>query len=81
MSDINELTRALGRIEGKVDALDERLALQHEERGIILMRHEERLSSLEKYKSYALGIAAAVSAIVGFGGAILSYFSSRIHNP
>lgn len=43
---LNELTRAVGRIEGKLDAF---------------LTHETRISNLEKWRSWTAGIALALS--------------------
>tara|TARA_R110002096_G_scaffold358045_2_gene551209 strand:+ start:196 stop:405 length:210 start_codon:yes stop_codon:yes gene_type:complete len=58
----NEILIALGRLEGKVDALIARQAIHDEE----LDRHDKRLRDLEQSKSWLLGIAAAVGAVAGF---------------
>jgi hypothetical protein len=51
---------ALGRLEGKVDALITRQSLVDEE----LARQEKRIRSLEQSKSYVIGAAAMVGAAV-----------------
>lgn len=53
-----EILIALGRLEGKVDALISRQAI-HDEK---LDRHDKRLRELEQSKSWILGAAAV------FGG-------------
>ena len=55
-----EILVALGRLEGKVDALITRQSLIDEE----LSRHEKRIRSLEQSKSWVLGAAAMVGAAV-----------------
>lgn len=55
-----ELQRSLGRVEGKVDAVLLRLDLMDRRSA----SHEERISKLERWKSYALGIAVATSVVV-----------------
>ena len=57
----NEILIALGRLEGKVDALIARQALLDQE----IEKLDHRLRSLEQSKSWVVGAAAA-------GGAILS---------
>ena len=61
-----EILVALGRLEGKVDALITRQSLIDEELG----RQEKRIRSLEQSKSWVLGAAAmggaAVSLLVKF---------------
>tara|TARA_R110000824_G_scaffold157291_1_gene330713 strand:+ start:244 stop:453 length:210 start_codon:yes stop_codon:yes gene_type:complete len=56
----NEILIALGRLEGKVDALMTRQAVHDE----VLERHDSRIRNLELSKSWMLGAAAAVSVIV-----------------
>jgi len=56
----SELIYALGRLEGKVDTLIQLQRLQEEQ----IKNHEERLRGLEHSKSYAMGIAAAVGAVI-----------------
>tara|TARA_X000001388_G_scaffold74629_1_gene67961 strand:+ start:867 stop:1076 length:210 start_codon:yes stop_codon:yes gene_type:complete len=55
-----EILVALGRLEGKVDALITRQSLIDEE----LSRQEKRIRSLEQSKSWVLGAAAMVGAAV-----------------
>ena len=55
-----EILVALGRLEGKVDALITRQSLVDEE----LARQEKRIRSLEQSKSYVIGAAAMVGAAV-----------------
>jgi len=61
-----EILVALGRLEGKVDALITRQSLIDEELG----RQEKRIRTLEQSKSWVLGAAAmvggAVSLIIKF---------------
>ena len=58
----NEILIALGRLEGKVDALITRQSLHDEE----LDRHDKRLRELEQSKSWLIGAAAASGAFAGF---------------
>ncbi len=55
-----EILVALGRLEGKVDALITRQSLIDEEMG----RQEKRIRALEQSKSWVLGAAAMVGAAV-----------------
>ena len=55
-----EILVALGRLEGKVDALITRQALIDEELG----RQEKRIRTLEQSKSWVLGAAAMVGGAV-----------------
>ena len=55
-----EILVALGRLEGKVDALITRQSLVDEE----LSRQEKRIRTLEQSKSWVLGAAAMVGAAV-----------------
>ena len=55
-----EILVALGRLEGKVDALITRQSLVDEELG----RQEKRIRNLEQSKSYVIGAAAMVGAAV-----------------
>jgi len=55
-----EILVALGRLEGKVDALITRQSLIDEEMG----RQEKRIRALEQSKSWVLGAAAMVGGAV-----------------
>jgi len=55
-----EILLALGRLEGKVDALIARQVIHDEE----LDRHDLRIRELEKSKSWMFGVAAAIGATV-----------------
>ena len=55
-----EILVALGRLEGKMDALINRQSLVDEE----LSRQEKRIRTLEQSKSWVLGAAAMVGAAV-----------------
>jgi len=57
-----EVLIALGRLEGKVDAMMTSLRLQEQE----LKRMEERVRHLEQSKAWLLGAAAVISLIAGF---------------
>jgi|TARA_R110002012_G_scaffold259154_1_gene440439 hypothetical protein len=58
----NEILIALGRLEGKVDALISRQAVHDEE----LDRHDKRLRDLEQSRSWILGAAAVIGASAAF---------------
>ena len=58
-----EILIALGRLEGKVDALMTRQTVHDEELGM----HDKRLRDLEQSKAWLLGAAA----ILGAAGAFL----------
>ena len=58
----NEILIALGRLEGKVDALIARQAIHDEE----LDRHDKRLRDLEQSRAWVLGAAAVVGAVAAF---------------
>jgi hypothetical protein len=58
-----ELMLAVGRLEGKVDAILQMQRL-HEEQ---IKNHEERLRELEHSRSFTMGMAAAVGAGVSVG--------------
>ena len=60
--DLNDLHRSLGRIESKLDALSARDDA-HKER---LDHHSNRLRSLERGRSWLMGAAAGISAVVTF---------------
>ena len=55
----NEILIALGRLEGKVDALIARQAIHDEE----LDRHDKRLRDLEQSRAWVLGAAAVIGAV------------------
>jgi hypothetical protein len=58
-----ELMLAVGRLEGKVDAILQMQRL-HEEQ---IKNHEERLRELEHSRSFTMGMAAAIGAGVSVG--------------
>jgi uncharacterized metal-binding protein YceD (DUF177 family) len=60
--DAPEIMLAIGRLEGKVDALLQMQRIQEDQIKI----HEERIRDLEHSKSFTMGIAATVGAIVSF---------------
>ena len=62
----NDLMLALGRLEGKVDALIQGQAAQGEK----LNAHDKRIRELEQAKSWLLGIAAAA----GSGASVICRF-------
>lgn len=51
----------LGRLEGKLDALIQQTTNMNTR----LESHEERITSLEKWKSYIIGASAVAGAIAG----------------
>ena len=55
-----ELLLLLGRIDGKMDSV--LLRLEHNDK--IHDELDERITSLERWKSYILGVAAVLSALV-----------------
>ena len=57
----DELFLALGRLEGKMDALIQMQHVQQEE----LKAHDERIRSLEHSRGTFLGAAAVVGALAG----------------
>ena len=64
----SEIMLAIGRLEGKVDTLIQLQRMQEEQ----IKNHEDRLRQLEHSKSYAMGIAAAVGAIISTATTLLS---------
>ena len=56
--DDKEILLALGRLEGKVDAL----IAQHKAIASDLDRHDTRLRVLENSKAYLMGICAVIAA-------------------
>jgi hypothetical protein len=71
MSD--EVQRALGRIEGKLDSVLEKQE-SHSDR---LDNHGNRLGKLERWQSYTLGAGAAAGVLVGALWTILSAIHGR----
>jgi TolA-binding protein len=59
---------AIGRLEGKVDTLIQLQRMQEEQ----IKNHEDRLRQLEHSKSYAMGIAAAIGAVISTATTLLS---------
>ena len=67
MESDKQILVALGRLEGKVDSLITRQAVHDEE----LQRHDVRLRQLEQGRSWLLGAAAVIGAIVSFAASKL----------
>lgn len=57
-----EILLALGRLEGKVDAMMASLRAQEQELKVL----EKRIRELEQNRAWMLGAAAVISAIAGF---------------
>lgn len=57
-----EILLALGRLEGKVDAMMSSLRIQEQELKVL----EKRIRELEQSRAWMLGAAAVISAIAGF---------------
>ena len=62
----DELFLAIGRLEGKVDALIQ-MQRVHED---AIKNHDERIRALEHSRSYSMGMAGAVGALVSIGAHI-----------
>jgi len=56
----SEIMLAIGRLEGKVDTLIQMQRMQEDQ----IKNHEERLRQLEHSRSFTMGLAAAVGAVV-----------------
>lgn len=62
MENSNQIMLALGRLEGKVDAMLTRQKHQDE----ILEQHDQRIRTLEQSRSWLLGASAFIGASVSF---------------
>ena len=62
MSDLTELHRAIGRIEGKIDTFIEQMRLQDERHGKL----EGRMRKVEARQHWYAGAGTVVGAIVAF---------------
>lgn len=62
MENSNQIMLALGRLEGKVDAMLTRQKHQDE----ILEQHDQRIRNLEQSRSWLLGASAIIGASVSF---------------
>lgn len=67
----SELILAIGRLEGKVDAILQMQRIQEEQ----IKNHEERLRTLEHSRSFTMGMSAAIGAGVSV---ILNVFAKFI---
>ena len=67
----NEILIALGRLEGKVDALITRQAVHDE----ALNRHDKRIRNLEQSRSWILGAAAVLGGLVSL---LINFVGDRI---
>ncbi len=56
----NETMLMLGRLEGKLDALISQVGTVNNR----LEAHEDRISALEQWRAYLVGIGAAIGVIV-----------------
>ena len=56
----SEMMLAIGRLEGKVDTLIQMQRIQEDQ----IKNHEERLRELEHSRSFTMGMAAAIGAVV-----------------
>jgi hypothetical protein len=65
-----ELYIALGRLEGKVDALLNLQRMQEDQ----IKSHEDRLRKLEDHKHYVIGVAT----VIGAGVSLAVTFASRL---
>jgi hypothetical protein len=59
----DELFLTIGRLEGKIDALIQ-MQRVHED---AIKNHDERIRTLEHSRSYSMGMAGAVGALVSIG--------------
>jgi hypothetical protein len=64
----DELLIALGRLEGKVDALLNLQRMQEEK----LKEHDERLRKLEDHKHYVIGVATVIGGAVSMAIALIA---------
>ena len=62
MEDSNQIMLALGRLEGKVDAMLTKQKSQDE----ALEKHDRRIRILEQSRSWLLGASAIIGASVSF---------------
>lgn len=62
MENSNQIMLALGRLEGKVDAMLTRQKHQDE----VLEQHDQRIRNLEQSRSWLLGASAIIGASVSF---------------
>ena len=62
MEDSNQIMLALGRLEGKVDAMLTKQKSQDE----TLEKHDRRIRTLEQSRSWLLGASAIIGAAVSF---------------
>lgn len=72
MSD--EVLRALGRLEGKVDALQERVGEGLDE----MKAHGERIVSLEHSRAHAKGVVGAIATLSGMAGAGITLAAKKM---
>jgi hypothetical protein len=63
----NKITRLLGKLEGKVDGINQRLDRMN---GSII-RHEDRINSNEHNIDIITGKATILGAVFGFIGAVI----------
>ena len=64
----NDLLMAIGRLEGKMDALIQMQRIQEDQ----LKMHDERIRELEHSKSFLMGVAALAGAASSFAFTLIS---------
>lgn len=67
MADNEELYRAVGRVEGKVDEIISRL----DRRDLLCKEHSDAINLLETFRDQTIGKATIFGAIAGFVGAAI----------
>jgi hypothetical protein len=77
MADNEELYRAVGRVEGKIDEIISRL----DRRDLLCKEHSDSINQLETFRDQTIGKATIFGAIAGFIGAavltIMGWFISH----
>lgn len=68
MSDFSEIQRALGRVEGKLDSLLERMDGHEKVTGERIGKVETAVDKVQARVHWYSGVAAAAGALLGFGG-------------
>ena len=72
---LSEMQRAIGRIEGKMDAFIEQMRVQDDRTSKLEAKQEEtaakletRMRTVERWQHWYAGLGTAIGALLGFGG-------------
>lgn len=74
MANIDEISRAIGRVENGIDNLNKKFD------DLPCGMHQKKIEEFDAYKNKTLGIMAVIGMIFGFLGMLISPFIDWIFN-